>query len=519
MDKDSFVFGANSSYPYFTRTVFNNGILGYVDYLDDDHLIKGNSLAVGMIGMQFFYMKHDFYAGQFTKTVFPKFEGFNELVALWFIAWLNRSSHTYQSVLVRDFEKTFNNTELIVPFVKGKVAVEHIEKRVRELEAERVRELEAYLQEAGFEDCFLTHEEESALKRINIISMKEVSIGELFDIKKGKRLTKADMIPGKINFIGATADKNGLTNKIANDSHIHTSNTITVTYNGSVGEAFYQFERFWASDDVNVLYAKDSLNENLALYYLAPIKKKGKGYAYSFKWTKEKMEKDSIWLPCKEGNNEIDYTFMETYISAIKKQCVARLKQEITKERSAYEQVLRGQARVVEISELKKEQPNLDNLDVWMAAEPFERYKWEGFDRSIRDFFGENQTILIGCYKGRKYQDWILSHNIYNIRLGKTKGSMEANRELFDNTSLLVLYEMGKPDKLSAYKIVEHREIGKEELIEMGYPNKKPRKSYMSFSLEPLDMNLTFLVEHHLIERIIELDADHAKGTPIFIEP
>lgn len=41
----------------------------------------------------------------------------------------------------------------------------------------------------------------------------------------------------------------------------------------------------------------------------------------------------------------------------------------------------------------------------------------------------------------------------------------------------------------------------------------------MSFSLEPLDMNLTFLVEHHLIERIIELDADHAKGTPIFIEP
>ena len=103
--------------------------------------------------------------------------------------------------------------------------------------------------------------------------------------------------------------------------------------------------------------------------------------------------------------------------------------------------------------------------------------------------------------------------------MGKTKGSMEANRELFGSTSLLVLYEMGKPDKLSAYKIVEYREIGKEELIEMGYPNKKPRKNYMSFSLEPLDMDLTFLVEHHLIERIIELDADHAKGTPIFIEP
>ena len=154
-----------------------------------------------------------------------------------------------------------------------------------------------------------------------------------------------------------------------------------------------------------------------------------------------------------------------------------------------------------------------------MAAEPFGRYKWEGFDQSIRDFFNNDQTILVGCYKGKAYRDWIDAHHLYNIRMGKTKGSMEAYRELFGSTSLLVLYEIGKPDKLSAYKIVDHREIGKDELTGMGYPNKKPRKSYMAFSLEPLDMNLTFLVEHHLIERIIELDANHAKGTPIFIEP
>jgi type I restriction-modification system DNA methylase subunit len=154
-----------------------------------------------------------------------------------------------------------------------------------------------------------------------------------------------------------------------------------------------------------------------------------------------------------------------------------------------------------------------------MAAESFARNKWEKFDQSISDFFGSDQTILVGCYKGKKYRDWTDAHHLYNIRMGKTKGSMEANRELFDSTSLLVLYEIGKPDKLSAYKIVGHQKINKEELIEMGYPNKKPRKNYMSFSLEPLDMDLTFLVGHHLIERIIEQDADHAKGTPIFIEP
>jgi len=159
------------------------------------------------------------------------------------------------------------------------------------------------------------------------------------------------------------------------------------------------------------------------------------------------------------------------------------------------------------------------DFEPMMAAEPFDLYKWEGFDQGIRDFFGSDQTILVGCYKGKEYGDWINTHYLYNVRLGKTKGSMDAHRDLFGSTSLLVLYELGKPDKLSAYKIIDHREITKEELIEMGYPNKKPRKSYMSFSLEPLELDLTFLVEHHLIERIIELDADHAKGTPIFIEP
>ena len=140
-------------------------------------------------------------------------------------------------------------------------------------------------------------------------------------------------------------------------------------------------------------------------------------------------------------------------------------------------------------------------------------------DKSISGFWGDKQTILVGCYKGKKYHDWIHANNTYNIRLGKTKGSTEANRDLFDSTSLLVLYELGKPDKLSAYKIMGHHEINKDELMELGYPNKKPRKSYMAFDILPLEKDLSFLVEHHLIERLVELNANNAKGTPVFIEP
>ena len=154
-----------------------------------------------------------------------------------------------------------------------------------------------------------------------------------------------------------------------------------------------------------------------------------------------------------------------------------------------------------------------------MAAETFECYKWGGFNQRICNFFGEDKTILVGCYKDKKHLDWILSQHLYTIRLGKTKGSMGANRTLFESTSLLVLYELGKPNKLTAYKIIGHKEMSKDELLKLDYPNKKPRKNYMTFSITPMEMDLNFLIEHHLIEKLVELNAENAKGTPVFIEP
>ena len=157
--------------------------------------------------------------------------------------------------------------------------------------------------------------------------------------------------------------------------------------------------------------------------------------------------------------------------------------------------------------------------EMMMAAESFECYKWNRFDKNIIDFFGGDKTILVGCAKNKKQKDWILAHSMYNVRLGKTKGSMEEHREMFGRTSLLVLYDFGKPDKLSVYSIMGHKEMGKEELKAMDYPNKNPRKSYMTFSIEPLNMDLRLLTNHHLIEKLIEINPENEKGTPVFIEP
>ena len=53
---------------------------------------------------------------------------------------------------------------------------------------------------------------------------------EIFDIRKGKRLTKENMTEGNIRYIGAIDSNNGLSAFIGNDSQLHQGNTISVSY-------------------------------------------------------------------------------------------------------------------------------------------------------------------------------------------------------------------------------------------------------------------------------------------------
>ena len=151
------------------------------------------------------------------------------------------------------------------------------------------------------------------MSKIDTSKWMDFPISTLFDVVKGTRLTKADMRDGETNFIGASAVNNGITAHISNDEHIHPANTITITYNGSVGEAFYQDRPFWASDDVNVLYPKFAMNRYIAFFIIPVLKKAGQKYAFIDKWKKKDMEKDCISLPVDE-NHQPDFSYMESYM-------------------------------------------------------------------------------------------------------------------------------------------------------------------------------------------------------------
>ena len=150
---------------------------------------------------------------------------------------------------------------------------------------------------------------------LNMVKLKSFKIKEVFDVKKGKRLIKANMQSGRTPFVGAIDKNNGIRQYIS-AAPIHEGNTITVNYNGSVGEAYYQPVPFYASDDVNVLYPKFRLNKYIALFIVAIIKNEKYRYNYGRKWHMERMEESVIKLPvCKSG--ELDLNYMENYIKSL----------------------------------------------------------------------------------------------------------------------------------------------------------------------------------------------------------
>ncbi len=152
---------------------------------------------------------------------------------------------------------------------------------------------------------------------IDTTNWKDYTMDSLFRFVKGKRLIKSDIVPGNINFLGAISEDNGIRERIETD-YSWEPNCITVNYNGSVGEAFYQSEPFWASDDVNVLYAKDfwKMNKYIAMFLITVIKANKYRFGYGRKWTIKKMKETVIKLPSQE-NGTPDFTYMEKYIKSL----------------------------------------------------------------------------------------------------------------------------------------------------------------------------------------------------------
>ena len=318
--KDGYhVFGQNIKYQFPQKVLLDSKFLFEVN---PNKPIIGYASSTGSVGM----ISESFYRsgnnGAF-QALIPKFDNYNYRHMLYLLACLRKLFSS------KNYTTNINNVpewvvKLPITSTTGKIDFQYMEDRVKALEQDRVKALEQdrvkaldnYLTVTGLDNYELTDSDRKVLSYKPKFS--EFKIEDIFKIHKGKRLTKANQIEGNTLFVGSTALNHGETARIGQNP-IFKANTITVCYNGSVGETFYQDEPYWASDDINVLTLKDfKLNAEIAEYLCAVLKKAGKKYGYTYKWNVSRMKKSIISLPV-TTNKVVDFKYMENYIKAVQK--------------------------------------------------------------------------------------------------------------------------------------------------------------------------------------------------------
>lgn len=305
--------------PFITRTATNNGVGGIVEPVEGVTPYPAGSLSIalgGSIGSTFLQTK-EFYTSQNVAVLQPKSN--LDCGILLFLARLIEKECSKRFVafgrelnkhIKRDFtiklpliEKDKPNWPIIASIVKDQI-IPQLPKKAQKVWLKKYNSTPMKTEKM----------------QLNTKEWKWFVYEKLFDIKKGKRLTQADMIEGQIRYIGAIDSNNGLSAYIGNDTQLHNGNTITVSYNGSIGYAFYQDEKFWATDDVNVLYPKFSLNRYIAIFLCTIIQQEQYRFCYGRKWDLEMMKKSRMKLPAirnEKGEYEPDWQFMEDYIKSL----------------------------------------------------------------------------------------------------------------------------------------------------------------------------------------------------------
>lgn len=278
---------------FVSRTSANNGVVARVKRLDDIEPMPAHAITVALGGsvLSSFYQDEPFYTAFHVACLYPKTELSKEQM-LYYAYVIEENKYRYN--YGRQANRTLKN--ILVPDID---------------------ELPDYVSDVLVSDFEFNQKPMIEQPMIlNTDEWKWFRYDEIFEIRKGTRLTKADMNSGQINYIGATDSNNGITAHISNNEHIHQANKITVSYNGSIAEAFYQYKEFWASDDINVLYPKFELNSYIALFLCTLISKEKYRFNYGRKWDKEMMKNSLIKLPVRLDNTP-DWQFMEDYIKSL----------------------------------------------------------------------------------------------------------------------------------------------------------------------------------------------------------
>ncbi len=280
--------------------------------------------------MDFFYRPNPWYAGQFVRKIIPKID-IPQIAIPFFTSALNKLKSLLLTVLVRNVDDTFLNSELTFPIKKnGDLDFEFMKHIIADLESERIEKIEQYLSKNGLSNYELTKEEKIAVDGFENIIWGEYKMGNIFERIKTKKLPyKAKDLPNKptgkyiLPCLTSSFNNQGLNYYSPREGSTILKDVISIPSNSDVYRAYFQSNDFtvlsdayaiqWILDDTKLL-------PNQYLFTVQCINKVTDLSIYSYKnklggWNVVKTK--NIQLPNK--NDKPDYELMGILTSAIKK--------------------------------------------------------------------------------------------------------------------------------------------------------------------------------------------------------
>ncbi|MYU57855.1 restriction endonuclease subunit S [Lactobacillus salivarius] len=337
----------NNGVPVITSGVQNYGILGLTT--KKAKVIPQNTITVDMFGNVYF---RDFEYKMVTHarvfSLIPK-QNITRSIGLYFQTCLSKhkSKFSYDNMCV--FTKLENETIELPIADAGKLDVEFIENYIRQLEADCLQQLEAYLIATGLDDYVLNDKDKKtlSLSQVDIsdevrhsknvvedeqLRFKEFQIDDLFVKKKlghKRPFTKAkdtsDHKTKEFNLplINAKMGDNGIMFYGRSQDFDHIEKSIAIIQNGAIatGKVYVQPQHTGVLWDGYLIQSNFEVDKECRrLFYIATCIEKTIRPIFNRdnKATWNRIKGYKIKLPVTDDNT-LDFEYMENYIRAVEK--------------------------------------------------------------------------------------------------------------------------------------------------------------------------------------------------------
>lgn len=322
--KNEEIISKNGNVPLISNSSTDNGVMGFSNLKANN---KGNTITCSdtTLGAEtMYYQENDFIGYSHIQHLTPLIKEFDKNIATAIISSSRIATANKYDYGNKFNREAMNKTNIKLPAKKnGKIDIEFIKDFIKKLEKEKMLELDKYLYNMDLKDYNLTENEQESLK--HNVKLKSFKIKSLFEIKNTLGFNKDSLTIGsEYDYITRTSQNQGILQTTGFVNHENINEAGVWSLGLLQMDFFYRQKPWYAGQFVRKIIPKIKLSKNSIQYFTTLLnKEKNRLLSVLVRDVDSVFLNTEIKLPAK--NEEIDFEFIEIYISAIQKLVIKNL--------------------------------------------------------------------------------------------------------------------------------------------------------------------------------------------------